>query len=48
MLTLTVHDPFAGMVPPVGDPNVRVVVPAAGTQVGVPPQVVVADGVAAT
>lgn len=48
MLTLTVHELLAGIVPPVGDPNVSAVAPAAGAQVGVPPQVVVADGVAAT
>ena len=48
MLTLTVHEPLAGIVPPVGDPNVRAVAPAAGAQVGVPPQVVEAEGVEAT
>ena len=48
MLTLTVQELFAGMVPPAGDPKVRVVAAAAGAQVGDPPQVVVADGVAAT
>ena len=48
MLTLTVHEPLAGIVPPVGDPNVRAVAPAAGAQVGVPPQVVEAEGVVAT
>ena len=47
-MTLTIHEPLAGMVPPVGDPNVRVVAAAAGAQVGVPPQVVVAEGVEAT
>ena len=47
-MTLTVQDPLAGMVPPVGDPNVSVVAPAPGAQLGVPPQVVVAAGVAAT
>ena len=48
MLTLTAQELFAGIVPPVGDPNVRVVAPAAGAQVGGPPQVVVAEGVEAT
>jgi hypothetical protein len=48
ILILTVHELFAGMVAPVGDPNVRFVAPAVGAQVGVPPQVVVAIGVAAT
>jgi len=47
-LTLTVHEPLAGMVPPVGDPNVKIVAPTAGAHVGVPPHVVVAEGVAAT
>ena len=48
ILTLTVHEPFAGIVPPVGEPKESVVAAAAGAQVGVPPHVVVADGVAAT
>src|SRR5205823_13324773 len=42
-LTETVHEPLAGIVPPL---NVSVVLPAAG--VHVPPQVVLAAGVAAT
>ena len=33
---------------PVGEPNVRFVAAAAGAQVGVPPQVVTAEGVKAT
>lgn len=37
-----------GTVPPVGFPNTRLVSPAAGAQVGVPPQVVLAAGIAAT
>ena len=41
--TATVHEPLAGIVPPL---NVSVVFPAAG--VHVPPQVVLAAGVAAT
>ena len=51
ILTLTVQELFAGIVPiVVGEPKVRLVAPALGAQVGggVPPQVVVADGVAAT
>ena len=48
MLTLTVQELFAGMDAPVGEPKVRVVAPAPGAQVGVPPQVVVAVGVVAT
>jgi hypothetical protein len=52
-LTWTVHVPFvvptlAGMVAPVGLPKIRLVAPANGAQVGVPPQVVLALGVAAT
>ena len=47
-LTLTVQEPLAGMVPPVGEPNVRFVAAAAGAQVGPPVQVVLAAGVAAT
>ena len=47
-MTLTVQEPLAGMVAPVGEPNVRVVAAAAGAQVGVPPQVVEAEGVEAT
>ena len=47
-MTLTVHELLAGIVPPVGDPKVSVVAAAAGAQVGVPPQVVVAEGVGAT
>ena len=47
-MTLTVQELLAGIVPPVGEPNVRVVAPAPGAQVGVPPQVVVAEGVKAT
>ena len=39
---------LAGTVPPVGLPNSRLVSPAAGAQVGGPPQVVLAAGVAAT
>src|SRR5260370_9611386 len=37
-LTLTVHDPLAGMVAPVGEPNVSEVAPAMGAQRGEPPQ----------
>ena len=48
ILTLTVQEPLTGIVPPVGDPKVSVVATAAGAQVGDPPQVVVAEGVAAT
>ena len=48
MFTLTVHELFAGMVPPVGDPKVKEVALAAGAQVGDPPHVVEAEGVAAT
>jgi hypothetical protein len=48
MLTLTVQELLAGIVPPVGLPNVSVVAPAVGDQVGEPPQVVLALGVAAT
>ena len=48
MATLTVQELLAGIVPPAGEPNVRVVFPAAGDQVGLPPQVVAAEGVAAT
>lgn len=48
MLTLTVQELLAGIVPPVGNPKVKLVAPEAGAQVGVPPQVVVADGVLAT
>ena len=47
-MTLTAQELLAGIVPPVGDPKVRVVEAAAGAHVGVPPQVVVADGVEAT
>ena len=47
-LTLTVQEPLAGMVAPVGEPKVRLVDPAVGAHVGVPPQVVVAEGVPAT
>ena len=47
-LTLTVHELLNGMIAPVGKPKVRAVAPAVGVQVGVPPQVVVAVGVAAT
>src|SRR6185369_10699765 len=43
-----VQDAFAGIVAPVGLPNVSVVAPAAGAHVGVPPHVVDAAGVAAT
>ncbi len=46
--TLTVQDPLAGMVAPVGVPNVSVVAAAAGAHVGEPPQVVLAEGTAAT
>lgn len=48
ILTLTVHELLAGMEAPVGDPKDKDVVPAPGAQVGVPPHVVVAEGVAAT
>lgn len=48
ILTFTVHELFAGMDAPVGDPKVRAAAAAAGAQVGVPPQVVDAEGVAAT
>src|SRR6267154_1763696 len=47
-LTLTVHEPLAGMVPPVGDPNVSDVAAAAGAQLGPPVQVVLAAGATAT
>ena len=47
-LTCSVQELFAGMLAPVGDPNVRVVAAAAGAHVGVPPQVVEAAGVPAT
>src|SRR5438445_7224497 len=47
-LTLTVHDPLAGMLAPVVCPKLNVVVPAVGAHVGEPVQVVLADGVAAT
>ena len=47
-MTLTVQEPLAGMDAPAGEPNVRLVAAAAGAQVGVPPQVVVAVGVEAT
>ncbi len=47
-LTLTVHDPLAGIVPPVGVPKLRLVDPATGAQLGPPVQVVLAAGVAAT
>ena len=47
-MILTVHEPIAGIVAPVGEPKVRLVAPALGAQVGVPPQVVAADGVEAT
>ena len=48
IVTLTVHEPLAGIVPPAGAPKARVVFPAAGDQVGVPPHVVTAEGIAAT
>ena len=47
-MTLTVHELFAGIEAPVGEPKVSEVAAAAGAQVGVPPQVVAAAGVAAT
>jgi hypothetical protein len=47
-LTLTVHEPLAGIVAPVGDPKVSNVAPAVGAHVGVLPHVVAAEGVAAT
>ena len=47
-MTLTVQELLAGIVPPVGDPKIRLVAAAAGAQVGVPPQVVLAEGVEAT
>jgi hypothetical protein len=47
-LTLTVHDPIAGMLAPVACPKLNVVAPALGAQVGEPVQLVLADGVAAT
>lgn len=48
ILTLTEQEPFAGMVPPAGDPNTRVVTPVGGAHSGSPLQVVVADGRSAT
>lgn len=47
-LTLAVQEPLAGMLAPVGSPKVNEVAAAEGAQVGVPPQVVLAAGVAAT
>src|SRR5216683_386787 len=47
-LTLTVHDPLAGMLAPVVCPKARAVDAAAGAHVGEPVQVVLADGVLAT
>ena len=47
-LTLTVHDPLAGMLAPVVCPKARAVDPAAGAHVGETVQVVLADGVPAT
>ena len=47
-MTLTVQELLAGIVPLVGDPKLKLVAPAAGAQVGVPPQVVLAEGVEAT
>lgn len=47
-LTLTVQELFAASVAPVGLPKVSELEPAAGDQVGEPPHVVLADGVAAT
>ena len=47
-MTLTVHELFAGIEAPVGEPKVSEVAVPAGAQVGVPPQVVAAAGVAAT
>jgi hypothetical protein len=47
-LTLTVHEPLAGIVAPVGEPKVSDVAPDVGDHVGVPPHVVAAEGVAAT
>lgn len=46
--TLTVQEPPAARVAPVGSPKVSKVEPAVGDQVGEPPQVVLAFGVAAT
>jgi len=47
-LTLTVHDPLAGMLAPVVWPKLKVVDPAVGAHVGEPVQVVLPDGDAAT
>lgn len=47
-MTVTVHELLKGIEAPVGEPKVSVVAPAVGAQVGVPPQVVAAAGVAAT
>ena len=47
-MTLTVQELLAGIVPAVGEPKLRLVAAALGAQVGEPPQLVVADGVAAT
>src|SRR5512135_861893 len=46
--TCTVQPVLAAMVAPVGLPKVSVVAPAMGAHVGVPAQVVLAAGVAAT
>src|SRR5260370_41066349 len=46
-LTLTVHDPLAGMVGPGGEPNVSEGAAAMGAQGGEPPQAVRAAGGAA-
>lgn len=48
MLTLIVQELPAGIVAPTGEPKVSNEAPAPGAQVGVPPQVVAATGVAAT
>ena len=47
-LTLTVHDPLAGMLAPVVCPKLNVVVAAVGAHVGEPVQVVLAAGEPAT
>ena len=48
IITLTVQELFAGIEPPVGEPKIRLVALAEGAQVGEPPHVVAAEGVAAT
>ena len=47
-MTLTVQELLAGIIPLVGDPKIRLVAPADGAQVGVPPQVVLAEEAEAT